>query len=359
MRITLNRFLFLGLIAFVGVGALFIDSNFSHLAVLLILLLGLSTLFWDNIVFFEKSQFVHRSGRTPVLNLLLLLALFWYGQYFLKAGGLVLFLENSETLRIKLSAGKGEFILLSTAVLYVDIFYRRSMRIPIYTLFVLFYFILIIGIGWRSPGMYFLIWAFLARASKKSFNINIRHVLLGVILLFASSYVGLYRAGIPVKRIGDLLWNIRHLFTVNIRNLEKVVEYTDGTYYRLGWTYLNDFSVSLPGLGTKFTGVYMKAWTNSHFEGETMTLTLPGELYLNFGLLGLVFLLLLFPMFIRLTESYLLASGKDIHSFLWVALAIFLFRISTGGIMPILIFQLMPQLLIYFLTRIRYAKNIG
>jgi hypothetical protein len=361
MRITLNRFLFLGLAVFVGVGSLFMDSNFSRLVSLLLLFLGVSTFFWDNIVFFEKSGNIHRSGRTPVLNLLLLVALFWFGQYFLKAGGLVIFLENSESLRIKLSSGKGEYILLSTAVLYVDIFYRRTMRMSIFILFVLLYFILIIGIGWRSPGMYFLIWAFLARASKKSFNFKIkkRHGIAGVFLLFASSYVGLIRAGIAVNRIGDLLWNIRHLFTVNISNLEKVVGYTDRTFYRLGWSYLNDLSVALPGLGTKFTGVYMKAWTNSHFEGETMTLTLPGELYLNFGLLGLVSLVLFFPMFIRLTECYLLARGKDIHSFLWVALAIFLFRISTGGIMPILIFQLIPLLLIYFLTRIRHAKDIG
>ncbi|MDA9050985.1 hypothetical protein N9H61_00015 [Schleiferiaceae bacterium] len=349
------------MITFIGVGVLFIQSNFSRLVALLLLLLGLSTLFWDNIVFFEKPRVVHKSARTPVLNLLLLLALFWYGQYFFNAGGLVLFLEDSETLRINLSAGKGEFILLSTAVLYVDIFYRRAMRIFAFTLFVLVYFILIIGIGWRSPGMYFLIWAFLTRASTERSNVNIkiRHGLIGVFLLLFSSYIGLIRAGIPVKKIGDLLWNIRHLFIVNISNLEKVVEYTDRTFYRLGWTYLNDLSVSLPGLGTKFTGVNMKAWTNSHFEGETMTLTLPGELYLNFGLFGLVILVLFFPMFIRLSESYLLASGKDIHAFLWVALAIFLFRISTGGIMPILIFQLIPLLLIYFLTKIRYAKNIG
>lgn len=357
MRITLNRFLFLGLAVFVGVGALFVDSNFSRLVVLLLLLLGLSTLFWDNIVFFKKAEEVNRSSRTLVMNLLLLIALFWYGQYFLNAGGLVILLENSETLRIKLSAGKGEFILLCTAVLYVDIFYRRTMRISVFMLYVLFYFILIIGIGWRSPGMYFLIWAFLVRVSKESFNfkIKLRHGLLGILLLFASSYVGLIRAGIPVKRIGELLWNIRHLFTVNINNLKKVVEYTDSTFYRLGWTYLNDLSVSLPGLGTKFTGVYMKAWTNSHFEGETMTLTLPGELYLNFGLLGLVLLILFFPMFIRLAECYLLATGKDIHSFLWVSLTIFLFRISTGGIMPIMIFQLIPLLLIYLLSRIRHA----
>ena len=350
--------MFLGLAAFLGFGALLQpDNDIAQLIIFMLVSFWFSCLFWDQFEFFGSSRIKYINERSTILNVLVVLALSWYILYYLNAGGLVILLKNSETLRLQLSAGKGEFILLSAAILYVDIYYRRHSRVLTYMIYTVVYFVLIIGVGWRSPGMYFLIWAFLVRMSRIRLDVRVRikHILFGIILMFFSSFIGLLRAGIPISKFADIMWNMRHLFAVNIKNLEKVVNYTDKTSYRFGWTYLNDLSVAIPGFNSKFTGVYMKEWTQSRFEGETMTITLPGELYLNFGYFGFLVLVFGFPLLVRFTESYLLASKKDISLFIWLTLAIFLVRISTGGIMPIFVFQLVPLLLIYFMSRIRYA----
>lgn len=358
MRLTLNRLLFFGLITFLGIGAIILhDDITSRMTILLMLALGISTLFWDQFFFFGQPKKKKEVSRPSIMNLFLWFSIIWYTQYYVRAGGLVILLENSESLRIKLSGGKGEFILLSSAILYVDIFYRKNAKYLEFLFFVFLYFVLITGVGWRSPGMYFLVWSFIVRTSRRGDEINIRllHIVYMLSLLVFSSIVGLMRAGITIDKLGGILWNIRHLFTVNIINLKKVIDYTDQTYYRFGWTYLNDLSVAIPGSKASFTGVHMKNWTHTRFEGETMTITLPGELYLNFGYLGFISLVFLFPLIIRVVESYLLSSNRDSSIFLWSALSIFFVRISTGGVMPIFIFQLFPLIIIYFASRLRYG----
>ena len=76
---------------------------------------------------------------------------------------------------------------------------------------------------------------------------------------------------------------------MNVYNLNEIVSYFPKRvdfYY--GKSFLNDFSVAIPGSKVDFLGKELKNLLELDFAGEGVTVTAPGEGYVNFGIFGVI-----------------------------------------------------------------------
>lgn len=276
---------------------------------------------------------------------------------FYIAGDIPLFHNNAETYRVQFAKGKGTFILLFTALIY----YGSLNYIIIKGVNLISIFLILVGLstilflGFRSPALYFLIACLLAFSSnnKKLLSrgaLNYKLIIILVLLFPISSLIGLYRLGFTLSSSLELLVNMKHLFLVNSDNLNLIISKYNPSDYQYGKSFINDFLVAIPGTNNEFSGVKLKDYLGVNFVGQTMTVTLPGEGYINFGYLGVIMHSIFMGTIISVLNELFRTNNKMTSRFLLIVLNIFCFRIVTGGIMPILIFSIIPIIIIMFLN---------
>jgi oligosaccharide repeat unit polymerase len=293
-------------------------------------------------------------------NIYIFLGLIGFLYLYVSGGAIPLLHETPESFRVSFARGKGEFILISTALLYYgnlkNIIANKTTILTFLKVIVSATFIMFMG--WRSPALYFLVACFLATLFRDSFylsksRVKLKYILLPPVLLIFSSVIGLLRYGIQPRSILELTINIRHLFRVNFENFHLILTKFRSDDFFLGSSYLNDFLVMIPGLDREFTGNLLKKMLGMKFTGETMTITLPGEAYINFGFMGVFVFAAITGFVISFCNERLRSKNRINDRILLIVLNLFSIRIVTGGITPILIFTVAPILAVMLIDKLR------
>lgn len=277
--------------------------------------------------------------------------------YFFRMKTIPIFLDDLESARVGAKAGLGKYILIGNALISVSLVYRFAIEkfvlnkikpISIIYLFIGVFFVM--GIGFRGPAAYLVVSCFLAyliftKKYLKKQGISFRYILTGVVFIVFLSLLGYYRhtGEFSFRAIGSTAWTT----AVNVSNLETIVRNTDENdefYY--GQTVLSDLGVTIGLHKNGFTGVILKEKYKLEFEGEGMTITSPGEAYMNFGWFGILGHAIFLGAFAGFFYEVVLRSGKLSWFVILVLFSLNFSRLAVGGIVAPGLFFLLPQLIL-------------
>jgi len=278
---------------------------------------------------------------------------------YAKIGFIPLFMEDADSGRVSAKAGLGKYILLGTAFIYVSMifmfsYYNLFNRLKKLSLFIFLLVgsLFIVGIGFRGPVAYLLLYVLLIRffmssEYKRRQQIPYRFLFYGIFGLLLLSVADFLRHGnsFSLDAFAQIYWTI----TVNLYNLNNIVEHFNSNNYFYGSSFITDSLVAIPGTGEQFLGVKLKDIIGLGFAGEGMTVTAPGEGYVNGGVIGVAFHALFFGLLFGITYEYFSRKNMISQRLLMLIIVISFSKVVVGGFMPMLIFTLIPTLIIALL----------
>ncbi len=277
--------------------------------------------------------------------------------YLYKMKTIPIFLDNLENARVGAKQGLGKYILIANALISVSLTYRFAIekfilnKIKFVSIFYLIIGVfLVMGIGFRGPAAYLIVTCLLAYLifTKKYLSnqgVSYKYILYGIGFIFFLSLVGYYRhtGEFSFRGIGSTAWTT----AVNVSNLETIISNIDisKTYY-YGGTVINDLGMAFNMHENGFTGVILKKEYGLNFEGEGMTITSPGEAYMNFGWLGIIFHAIFLGTLGGFFYEIIIRSGKLSWFVLLILFSLNFSRLAVGGIIAPGLFFLVPQLIL-------------
>jgi hypothetical protein len=282
--------------------------------------------------------------------------------YFFMIQAIPLLHEDAGLFRIEAKKGFGSIVILGTVCFYISTFFSvlKTMakktitsQIELLANFSIA-FMLILFVGFRSPAFFliiFMIYSVIVN-SKKYRQLPFRYFLLIIFSFVGAIVIGIFRDdGGLIDIFGPMIWS----FYVNIHNLDLLINFFPLEGFYFGSTYFNDLTVALPFFDSVFLGVKLPEILGLSFVGESISVTIIGESFVNFGIVGV----LLVPVALGITAHYFHSTLRRsaMRKCILMVLCIFFFRIVTGGLMPIMIFFLIPFLVVLLLLNfLRFVK---
>ncbi|WP_457676860.1 O-antigen polymerase [Thiolapillus sp.] len=283
--------------------------------------------------------------------------------FYLKAGGVPALASDVETARVTMKQGLGRYILAGGGFFTIGLVYLHLLltgrQQPSIFLRLLVWgltgvaVILMMGIGFRAPAAFMLVTVVLARVIlsegyQRNNRLQLRWVIFGVCLFVVLALVGYYRnTGQFALHVNIVIWPA----IVHAGNLQTILSEFDNTGYFLGNSFVSDFMAAVPGVEGAFLGDYLKHLFDLDFRGGGMTVTAPGEGYVNFGMPGVI----LHALLLGLVGGFAyerLAGKADVQSrILLLLISLNLARMVTSGIMPVLFFGFLPLLVAWWIGR--------
>jgi len=352
-------------------GAGVVNYNISSKTYIIIYLYLMVFVFFSNLVvpsFFSSSRnkLIGFDGYCPHRTFGLALIFVSVGcflllAYFALVGAVPALMADVENARAELKVGFGKYILLAKGFTYIGVMYMVASskghrgKSFVTGLFVLFGVVLLAGTGFRGPAAFLLLTAILfsyfcsdqyvvKRALKN------KHIAFGVVFFLFLVVVG-YARKAQEADVRSLL-AMFHTFSVNVSNLNLVVEnFPQSIDFLYGGSFLSDLSMVVPGLNVPHISLVLKKMLGLEFDGEGITVTSPGEGYLNFGYFGVVAHAAIVAMLTSL-PFYALKNKSDVHSkVLLMVFVIGFSRTPQGGLGASFLFTFMPMLVVYVFFR--------
>ncbi|EKF9136224.1 TPA: O-antigen polymerase [Vibrio cholerae] len=288
--------------------------------------------------------------------------------YFFIIGFIPAFHDSVGLVRISAKKGFGGLLLLATgagyagALLLSGIYSHISLikKIIIITLVVLSS-LCIAGTGFRGPAAYlillFLLSSFFCSAHYVYRNrIPIRLVLFLLFFILFLSVVDYLRYGndFSIDALQQIIWTL----TVNVYNLNNIVDGLIGGKldYLYGYSFISDALMVFPGQRGEFLGVTLVNQLNLSFEGEGMTVTAPGEAFINFGYIGVFLYALLIGILSEILFKYFISNNKTSSIVILTFVSLSFAKFVVAGIMPTIIFTFLPVLL-FLIPSILWCKQ--
>lgn len=278
---------------------------------------------------------------------------------FYRIGFIPIMHPNAEVVRVTAKQGMGYFYLLGAAFLYVSAafsaaYFHKLSRLHnyIFICMSLLSFFLILGLGYRGPAlMIILTYLYCVYVLNDNFIkkrvISIKLVLSCLLLFVILVVVGIYRH--ENQDFTGIMFRVYWILSVNLSNLNDIVNYFKYNEFRFFSTILNDFLVAVPGFNTQFFGNELKYLLRMNFKGEGVTVTAPGEGYANLGFVGVVIHASILGSLCAFFYRYLIYKGTIVSFLLLAFISLNVWRVAAGGIMPMVIFSLIPILLVFFI----------
>ncbi|BAO45537.1 O-antigen polymerase [Thiolapillus brandeum] len=282
--------------------------------------------------------------------------------FYAKAGGIPALASNVEMARVTMKQGLGRYILLGGGFFTLGLIYLHLVLIgkhPRFLVHVLVWgltgvaVVMLMGVGFRGPAAFMLVTMLLARVIfsdgyQKRNRLQLRWVVLGVGLFVLLALVGYYR------KTGQFTLDLRIIIwpaVVHVGNLQTILTEFDNTSFFLGSSFIDDLMVGVPGVPGEFLGDYLKKLFDLEFPGGGITVTAPGEAYVNFGIPGVVLHAVVMGLFAGGAYE-LLAGTKDVHSrILLLLVSLNMARMVTSGVIPIMYFGFLPALIAWWVGK--------
>lgn len=278
--------------------------------------------------------------------------------FYLKTGYIPLLQEDVENARVAALEGRGRYVVLGNSLFFVSLMYDlgqqkvlKAPRKPLFYLKILISSLLLLGVGFRGPVAYLLLSLFLLNQVLSDQYAKLRsfpkkYILYGMLAMLVLSVYGFLRSYGHLS-LSSLLF-IFFTLAVNTSNLNYIVDYfpTHHDFFYGNWI-LSDLIAGIPGSQLKFSGDKIKVLLGMSFSGGPVTITAPGEGYLNFGMAGVVFHALFLGLFSGVLYNTLSRKDDLPSRILLILLCISIPRIVTGGFFAVFWFQFFPFFVIW------------
>lgn len=269
--------------------------------------------------------------------------------YFFTVGTIPILATDAENFRVQALSGKAFLVVIasncfSVAVLMTEKKVTRYFRTIISIIFLL-------GTGFRSSAFSIILIFFLTYWVGEKRKIVFRGILIGTILSLMYSIIGVFRSGAKWSLLTlykPMLWR----FYVNTNNFNSVYTLFPVNQFQYGKTLLNDFLVILPGPQDTYM-TKLKDILDIQFSGGSLTPSVFGEGYYNWGYAGAIMWPLFLLMFVMILDNY---NRKHMDVRIYYALSCGLMGISISCLMPTILNTYLPLLLVYY-TLIYVSKN--
>lgn len=264
--------------------------------------------------------------------------------FFVISGGIVLLMQEAESKRVAAIAGKGFIVISALQFLAISIFMENNQRIR--NLYILLAVIFIFGTGYRGPAMNIIVVSFIIFYIHEG-KISIKEIVLfGVFLMLMYSVIGVIRQGLDLKALS--FWSTYKPFMwrlyVNTLNFNTILDLYPTNMFMYGRTYINDLLTLLPGAQKSYM-LTLKDILSMKYQGGSLTPTIFGESYINFGIGGAIIIPILYGIALLFLDGVL---RTRINYRIYYYIGLILSGVSTSGIMPVILYSLMPALFIYY-----------
>lgn len=272
--------------------------------------------------------------------------------FFIRAGNIPIFEENPELARVAAMSGNGfvhriSYISLSIGALALvayDFFKLKKVK-SITILLVILLVIYNSLTGPRSQSLKILLQMFLFFLVLKNGKINLRLMLLmGLGLLSITGILGALRGG--KEGLSEGFFHLMNRIYMNPINFQRVVELFKNNEYWFGKSIIYDFGVYLPGSQPNL-GTILKEMTNAKFQGGGITVTLFGEGYLNFGIIGVFALPIIAAIIFNSVRKVLTKKQQVEHLLLLIILNTSLMGFISMGIFPVIAGDTFPTIVVF------------
>jgi oligosaccharide repeat unit polymerase len=282
--------------------------------------------------------------------------------FYAKAGGVPALAANVEMARVTMKQGLGRYILLGGGFFTLGLIYLHLTLIGKYHrpwAHMLVWAmtgvaaLMLMGVGFRAPAAFMLVTTLLARVIfsdgyQKRSRLQLRWVVLGIGLFIVLALVGYYRnTGQFMLDLKVIIWPA----VVHVGNLQTILAEFDNTSHFLGSSFVHDLMVGVPGVPGEFLGDYLKKLFELEFPGGGITVTAPGEAYVNFGIPGVVLHAVFMGLFAGGAYE-ILAKRNDAQSrILLLLVSLNMARMVTSGIVPIMYFGFLPAVIAWWIGK--------
>ncbi|GEM_PF-5899065 len=284
--------------------------------------------------------------------------------YYLSVGNIPLLVSGADDFRVEALKGKGYIFLVGYAFIFNGLVFnffcnfKRGKLRESYLLFILS-IIIILGSGYRGNAFKILLLLIVLYVFSKYKRIKVVKTSILILILFSLvAIVGFFRSSGQVNITLDIIVRVTlWRFFVNIYNLQNISNYVLYNSILMGKTYIMDLKTLLPGYQMSSSN-YMKNVLGLKFTGGGITPTIFGESLINFGVFyGTICIFLVFVAVKALQNHYM----KKIHLnqrflslHLIIVIAYSIDPLIGSGIMPMILFSLLPMLLIRWIMIIYY-----
>lgn len=278
---------------------------------------GLCIIFQDK----KKKYLINNSSQNYLFpvgyyklagKMLIFISIFSIAIYFQRAGTIPIFEIDKEAARVAALqvAGNGYFLYLATlgmlGVLIIStIDYRSAVvnkynirKIDIYIFFIsLFVGAILLGTGSRRYMFWVILYAMIARNYFVD-KIEIKYaIIIGLLAFLLINIFEMYRNDKSDTTI-DISTTVYYRFIVYFYNLQAVFDAFKNSDSLYGETFIMDILTILPGKQIDYQS-WLKEVTGMEFEGFGVPPTIAGDLYINFGTIGVIIFSFIFGFIIK------------------------------------------------------------
>lgn len=287
--------------------------------------------------------------------------------FILMVGEIPLLAHDAENFRIESRKGNGLISILSiglisysSSYLFASTNIGKSKRLFILILS----FFIILMFGNRGPAFLLLVYAVIISIVRSKMKISmIKLIIIGGIGYLLLVGIGAYRMNVEADFFTKFILTIGWRPFVNIQNFDIILSRFDDFLY--GYGYWIDLYTLAPGYSPNL-GTWLKENMGFSFDGGSVTITLLGEGYINFGTVGLIiypvitsFILIRLGVYIKrilLKDNLTVYIGKFI---LILSINVALAGIVSSGFTSVILYIIIPNIIIYKLHQIlAKTKNI-
>jgi oligosaccharide repeat unit polymerase len=293
-------------------------------------------------------------------------ALFTFGFVFKSVPLLVADAENA---RVELKAGLGFLVtpaIFASQLGGLALFAYYSIKNNRLKTFLAFGISLVLattllGFGYRSHALSMLLLLFIIYSYNRYGRLPfIKTMVVSIIILVSIGVLGLVRRG-QASLASDLVsvakYGVQRVMLINPMIVERImIQFPEQTDFLYGKSIWVDFRSLLPG-ADEGSGIFLKNMLGMHFSGGGVTPSFPGEIYLNFGWLGVVVFSILVGCFCQGID-HIFVKGEYHSAFDLAFTSLLIYRVATlsnGLIGGILFLNIFPLVTLWLLVKILFS----
>lgn len=306
-----------------------------------------------------NNQISYRSENLIFIILSIILFL-----YFLYATGFNFLNPEHHFDRVSKQAGFGYLKILIISLIFVStpLFFYNNISLGIKIVLFLISLIILLGFGFRAQAIKFMLLLFFSYYAITKKDLQLKKLfIIGLSLYSLIVIIGILRLGITENYLDFFLRRFLWRPFITLDNFNALYESfnQDSVEFLYGKSILYDLSTVIPGAGKSSLVYYNELVGAIDFKGATITPSINGILYSNFGLLGVIILTPIIPFFFLIVGAYLYnkkSITKD-RLILYIFVIISIKGTATTGIILSIIFQIIPFYVLY-LIKVNLKKLI-
>ncbi|TWD92373.1 oligosaccharide repeat unit polymerase [Neobacillus bataviensis] len=223
--------------------------------------------------------------------------------FWAKAGTIPALMGDLENSRVGALSGNGLFYYFSMSIMIsVWVYFSRSNKFLKSFAFLLFGCLMLASTGWRNTSIALIFVSLTIFHYKKPIKLS-RLIIAGIVIIVLIAVSGLFRiassdltgyklmgmmeSGNYVGAFFSYLYNYPVVFTDNL--MLVINHFSDSASLLHGKSLFWNFGILMPGSSYPAFDFYLKDLLRVGFAGGGLPPTIIGDLYLNFGLIGIIF----------------------------------------------------------------------